>query len=207
MSADPALNAAPEDIRARRSIEPRPLAWWGMMLLIAVVATMYAAMYFAYVYIRIGVTDWPPAGTDPPALGLPLLSVAALLASAAVLRWGLRRSSHGAVAAERLGLSGAVLLAGGHVGVLLLDWSRAGFGVDLHSYAALYFVLPAIHLSAFAIGMLMAGVHLVLSYRPEDLPRRAIGLRALGAYWSFLAFGGTALMAVVYLTPHVWPQT
>lgn len=205
MTTDPVVDTSPEGLRAARAIEPRPLGWWGMMLAIAVVATMYAAMYFSYVYIRISVTHWPPEGIDPPALGVPALSVGALLASAVVLWAGLRRSRRGDVVGERVGLGGALLLAGAHVGLLLLDWSRVPFAVDVHSYAALYVVLPAIHVSTLATAMLMAGAHLTLSFRPADLPRRGIGLRALGAYWYFLAVGGTALLAVVYLTPHVWP--
>lgn len=196
----------PEEARAARVVEPRPLAWWGMMLTIAVVATMYAAMYFSYVYIRIGVGGWPPAGIDPPGLGLPALSVGALLSSAAVLWAGLRSARRGDLAGERLSLAAALALAGAHVGLLLLDWTRATFSIDVHSYAALHFGLPAIHLVAFGVGMFMAAIHLALSFRQSPLPRRPIGLRVLGAYWSFLAFGGTALLAVVYLVPHVWPD-
>lgn len=206
MRAGPATEATPEDIRAARAVEPRPLAWWGMMLTIAVLATMYAALYFSYVYIRVGVTRWPPGGIDPPALDLPVLSAAALVGSAVVLWAGLRGSRTG-LGAERLGLTGALLLAGAHIGLVLADWGRAGFAVDVHSYAALYYTLPTIHFSALAIAMLMAAVHLALSFRPTELPRRGIGLRALEAYWSFLALGGMGLLAVVYLTPHVWPVT
>lgn len=206
MRADPAMQASPEDIRAARAIEPRPLAWWGMMLTVAVMATMYAALYFSYVYIRIGVTRWPPEGIDPPALGLPALSAAALLGSAVVLWAGLRPSRAG-LGPQRLALTGGLLLAGAHIGLVLLDWGRAGFAVDVHSYAALYYTLPAIHFSALAIAMLMAAVHLVLSFRPAEMPRRGVGLRVLQAYWFFLALGGTGLLAVVYGTPHVWPVT
>lgn len=206
MTGGAAADVSPEQARAERMVEARPLAWWGMMLTIAVVATMYAAMYFSYVYIRISVGSWPPEGIERPALGLAALSAAALLASAAALRTGLRGSRRGAALTERAGLAAALLLAGAHVGLLLADWGRAGFGVAVHSYAALFYTLPGIHLAALSIAMLMAGVHLALSYRPIDLPRRPIGLRALGAYWYFLAIGGTALLAVVYLTPHVWPE-
>lgn len=207
MTVEPTREASPEDIRAARTIEARPLGWWGMMLTIPVMATMYGAMYFSYVYIRVGVTRWPPAGLDPPVLGLPALSAGALVASAVVLWAGLRRSSRAALAAERLGLTGALLLAGAHIALVLLDWGRAGFGVAVHSYAGLYYVLPSIHFSSLAIAMVMAAVHLALSFRPTDLPRRGVGLRALEAYWYFLAIGGTGVLAVVYLTPHVWPVT
>lgn len=206
MSGDATVDRSPEDLRAERAVEPRPLAWWGVILTIAVGATMYAAMYFSYVYIRIGVSRWPPEGIPAPPLGLPGLSVAALLASAAVLWVGLRRSHRGQIGAERVGLLFALLLAGAHVALLAADWGRAPFPVDAHSYAALYYTLPMIHVGTLAIAVLMAAVHLALSFRPGPLPRRGIGLRALGAYWYFVALGGAALLAVVYLTPHVWPR-
>lgn len=204
-STDPAFGTSPEGIRAARAIEDRPLAWWGMMLTIAVVATMYGAMCFSYIYIRVGVTRWPPEGIDPPALGLPAASGIALLCSALVLWTGLRRYLRGHLGDERWGLAAALLLAGTSIGLLVLDWARADFPVDVHSYAALYYTLPAIHAASLAIGMLMAVVHLAMSFRSADLPRRGVGLQALGAYWYFVAVSGALLLAVVYGLPHVWP--
>lgn len=205
MSADPAFDMSPAAVRARRDVEPRPLAWWGMILAVAVLLTMYGALYFSYVYIRIAVTRWPPEGIAPPALGLAALSAGALLASAVVLRLGLARSRHARVPAERVFLLAAVGLAVGHAGLLATDWARADFPPDLHSYAALYYVLPMVHLSTLSIAVLMALVHVALSFRVDDLPRRPIGLRVLGAYWYAVALGGTLLLGVVYLTPHLWP--
>lgn len=205
MAGDPAVDTSPAGIRARRAVEPRPLAWWGMMLAIAVLVTTYGALCFSYIYIRIGMTRWPPEGIAPPALGLATLSAGALVASAAVVWLALRPSQRGRVAAQRFGLTTAVGLAAVHVGLLALDWARADFSLDAHSYAALYYVLPVIHAAALALAVLMAVVHVALSFRPDDLPRRLIGVRALGAYWYAVALGGTAVLAVVYLTPHLWP--
>lgn len=206
MTAPPTPDGTPESLRAARAVEARPLPWWGMVLWVAVAATMYAAMYFSYVYIRIGVSRWPPPGIEPPALGLATLSAGALVASAVALWSGIRRVRRHGLGAERSGLLVAVVLAGGHGAALAADWARAGFAVDVHSYAALYYTLPAVHLSALAVAVLTAAVHLALSFRPAERPRRAVGLEALALYWSFLAVGGTGLLAVVYLTPHVWPR-
>lgn len=194
-------------VRAERAVEPRPLAWWGMMLAVAVLATTYGAMYFSYVYIRIAVRHWPPPGVHPPELALPAASVGALLASCGALWIGLRRARQGRLGAERSGLLAALALGGAHVALLAADWARADFTVAAHSYAALYYVLPAIHVAALSVAALMAAVHVAMSFRPHDLPRRAVGLRALGAYWYATAIGGAALLAVVYLTPHVWAVT
>lgn len=196
---------SPAAIRERRDIEPRPLAWWGMILTIAVLLTTYGALYFSYVYIRIAVTRWPPEGIAPPELGLATLSAGALLASAGVLWFGLRRSHRGSLGGERLGLTAAVVLAAVHVGLLVMDWTRSGLPADAHSYAALYYVLPMIHACALALAVLMALTHLALGFRRVGIPRRGIGLRAMGAYWYAVALAGSVLLGVVYLTPHLWP--
>lgn len=203
--SDTPTDMSPRAIRARRDIEARPLAWWGMMLTIAVTATTYGAMYFSYVWLRIGVTRWPPEGIDRPALGVPALAVAALLASGVVLWLGLRGSHRGAVGTERAGLAGALALAGAHVGLLIVEWSRAEFSVDVHAYASLFYVLPAIHAVTLGTAMLFAATVLAMSFRSDEMPRRGVALRSLGAFWYFLVIGGALLLAVVYLMPYVWP--
>jgi heme/copper-type cytochrome/quinol oxidase subunit 3 len=203
--ADTPVDLSPAAIRARRDIEPRPTAWWGMMLTNLVVATLYGAMYFSYIWIRITQRDWPPAGVDPPPLDLAGLSAAALLASGAVLWVGLRKSHQGAVLVEQLALLGALLLAGLHLWLLVADLSRFPLGPGDHAYASLFYALSGIHASALLLAMILAAVLLAMSFLPEPLPRRGVGLRTLGAYWYLLAVAGALLIAVMYLTPHVWP--
>ena len=55
------LTEAPFISRRRpEGVETRPLGWWGTVLLAAVLATTYAALYFTYVYLRVSSVHWPP---------------------------------------------------------------------------------------------------------------------------------------------------
>lgn len=179
-------------------------AWWGMVMALMVLVTTYVAMCFAYVYVRVGVDRWPPAGIEPPSLTAGGLSVAALVASAVGLAAGLWRLPARSDVRERLGLAGAVLLAAAHVGVLWTDWLQFGVPVSTHAYVSLFYVLPAIHAVVVALGALIALTLLAMPLSPR-VRRREVALRSLQLYWGVTALAGAVLLAVVYLVPYVWP--
>lgn len=179
-------------------------AWWGMVLTLLVLATTYVAMYFSYVYVRVGVDHWPPTGIEPPSLRAGGLAVAALLVSAVALAGGLWRLPARSDLRERLGLAAVVVLAAAHVGVLWADWLEFGVPVTTHAYVSLFYVLPAIHAVVVALGVLIALTLLVMPLRPT-VRRREVGLRSFQLYWGVTAVGGAVLLAVVYLLPYVWP--
>lgn len=187
-------------------VEQRPMAWWGMVLTVMVMATSYGALAFSYVYIRVGVDRWPPEGIEPPALAVPVLSVACLAASALPMWWAGRRERGSDLAGMRLGLVGALALGGGHAGLLVADLAGAGFGAGVHSYASLYYVVPSFHLFTFALAWIFAAVLVALTFHRGAADQRHVGLRTLALYWYFLVVGGLGVLAVVYLVPHVWRQ-
>jgi cytochrome c oxidase subunit III len=186
-------------------VEERPLAYWGMLLTMAVLATTYAALYFVYIYVRVATVEWPPPGIDPPPLELAGLSAAALALSAGPMWWATRREVAAGMVGLRIGLGLALGLAGAHLSLLALDWSRAEFTVATHAYGSLYYVLPGFHASILAIAMLMGAVLLLMSFKGHVGPERHIGMRSLAVFWFTLVGGGLGILAVVYLLPHLWP--
>ncbi len=190
--------------RRPEGVETRPMGWWGMLLAVAVLATVYAALYFTYVYIRVSSVHWPPEGIDPPALGLAAGSALALAASALPIHLALQAERARALIGYRLALTAALALGGLHGALLILDWTRVPFGVDEHAYGSLYFVLPGFHLTIAGIGLLIGLTLLALSWHEEATAMLHIGTRSLALYWYITAFGGVALLGVVYLIPHVW---
>lgn len=179
-------------------------SWWGMVLALMVLATTYVAMYFAYVYVRVGVDRWPPEGIDRPSLDLAGLAAAALVASAAALAVGLWRLPARDDVRERLGLAGMVVLGAAHVALLWTDWLNFGVPVDTHAYVSLYYILPAIHAVVVVLGLLFALTLLTMPLTPR-MVRREVGLRCLQLYWGLVVVAGVVLLAVVYLLPYVWP--
>lgn len=199
------MTEAPFVTRRRpEGVEARPMGWWGTVLLAAVLATTYAALYFTYVYVRVTSMDWPPEGIEPPPLGLAGLSTVALAASALPLWWATRAEAARTLVRYRLGMGAAVGIAMAHAGLVAADWARAPFALDTHAYASLYYVLPGIHGAVLAIGVLMALVLLSLSWHVEAAALVHIGTRSLALYWYVSVIGGLGVLAVVYLIPHVW---
>lgn len=186
-------------------VEERPLGYWGMLLALAVLATTYVALFFSYVYIRIGTVDWPPAGIEPPPLGRATLSALLLLASTAPVLWASRREAAGGIVGLRVGLAAGVVLAGLHLGLLQVDLLEAPFGVADHAYGSLFYVLPGIHATVLGLALVMALVLLAMSVKGHVGPERHIGMRSLRAFWYVTVGGGVGTIAVVYLVPHVWP--
>lgn len=195
------------DLISRRrpdGVEDRPMGWWGTVLLGMVLATTYGALCFTYVYVRVATFAWPPADLAPPALGLPALSVTALVVSCVPLvAAGVRPER--SLARHRAAMVIAVMLATVHGGLLLADWRGQPFAVDDHVYASLYYVLPGIHLFLVGVGVVFALTVLALSWHTE-VGQHRVGERSLRVYWAVVVAGGALLLAVVYLTPHVWRE-
>jgi cytochrome c oxidase subunit I+III len=204
--SDSRIRTAGVSQRRPEEVEARPTSWWGMLLLCGVVITAYAAMAFTYVYVRVGSQDWPPAGIEPPELGLPALSVLALVASAVPVGWAARRAPAGAWATVRVALVVAILLAGLHIGLLIADWAAQPFTVDQHASASLYYALPGIHAVIVGLAAVIAAVVVALSWHEEGPPMVVVSLKALQPYWFTGVIGGVLLLAVVYVLPHVWPE-
>lgn len=175
--------------------DPRPVAWWGMVLTVMVLATLYAAMCFTYVYIRLASPQWPPEGVPAPQAWAAGLAGTALAASGAAV-WFSQR-------APVPGLAGALVLGGGHAWLLVDDWAQPGFDPAAHAYGSASVVLPAVHLSFVAVGMIIAAVVLALAVRDPG-PRVDVSLRNLALYWYATVAGGLLLLALVYGIPHVW---
>ena len=92
--------------------------WWGMVLLIATEATLFAVLLVSYFYIRFRTSGgWPPGGIDDPKL-LRASLMTVLLASSSLF-------VHAAEAGIRRGSQRALV-----AGLLLVAWIqvRAWFG-------------------------------------------------------------------------------
>ena len=67
------------DARAR---ERFPLGWWGIAMLIATEAALFAMMVGSYFYLRFKNAQWPPPGTPEPKIVVPLVLLGVLMLTA-----------------------------------------------------------------------------------------------------------------------------
>ena len=75
--------------------------WWGMVILVASEATLFGAFIGTYFYLRFRTTPWPPDGIPKPALVVPLILLACLVATSFPMSLASRAAQAGRLRATR----------------------------------------------------------------------------------------------------------
>ena len=172
-------------------------AWWAMVLLLGVDATIFASMLFSHVHVSLLADICPPPGAALPALGWTLLAGALWIAGSLAIGW-VRRTLPGPA-----GLSALVLLA--------LAASSAAFAAMLAGHADLRPTADAwsatiaamlAYQGLHAVLLLMMGGYLIARSWSGRLRPEARGtLDCITLMWHYAGAQALVLMAVVNLLP------
>jgi cytochrome c oxidase subunit 3 len=182
------------------SVGHRSLGWWGMWMLIATEAALFAYLLFSYAYLgALASGAWVP---ELPKLKLALPNTVLLLASSGVLWWGergIRRAARG-----RLLLALAVTVAMGavFVGVQVLEWRDKSYGRAAGAYASSYFITTGFHLAHVVAGLLVLLTLLIWTALGKFDARRHAAVSTGALYWHFV----DAVWLAVFFTFYLWPR-
>jgi heme/copper-type cytochrome/quinol oxidase subunit 3 len=176
----------------------RPLAWWGVLMLVLTEAALFAAMIGSYFFIRFRTPHWPPPGVPEPKVLVPTLLTVVLIASslpAGVAAWGARRQlwSQAFAGLAATAALAAIYCAGTTV-VLVQEWHDAPATKD--AYDSLFFTIQGAHVAHAAVGILV-NLALIAKIAGRRLTQYRInGIWAISLYWHFV----NALAVLVLLT-------
>jgi cytochrome c oxidase subunit I+III len=168
----------------------------SLLLGLVALATLYASLAYAFLYLWTVSPRWPPAGYVPLDVARPALALALLVVSSGVIVWGQRNAQ------RRLSWPLAIAAAlayGGSEAWSLADWAAPARS---HVYPALVYTLVGAQLLQVAAALLMAGF-LWLRARRRDLAEPALGVHLLGLYWHYVAVIGAVVFALVHLFPYL----
>lgn len=174
----------------------------GMTVFLASWAMMFAALFFAYGFIRTKAPVWPPPGVPRLPLGLPALNTVVIGASSWTFARGLdllrrgRRSAFPAMVAATLGL-GVLFLA------LQLAVFRgaaaAGLTITTGLYGAVFWAFTSFHALHVAVGLVIVLWLLVQAIRGRYTEHDTINVRVCSMYWHFVG----VVWALMFLTIYV----
>lgn len=164
-----------------------PSGWFGVALLVATETAFFGSLLASYFYLRFSTTRWPPAGIEAPAVALPLVLTAGLMATS-VLAWlAVRAARRGDAGGARLWL---LLSAGVQVGYLVAQGFL--FASDLGkfsprdtAYGSIYFTMLGAHHAHVVLGVLLQ-LGLVGLLARGLTNYRLIGVQAVALYVWFV---------------------
>ena len=181
----------------------RSTGWWGMLMVIANEATLFASLIAAYFYLRFNSPAWPPTGIEPPELVLPLILTAILLSSSLFMHLAQRRIQQDDVAGLQRFLRIAFGLAIAFLALQLFEYSQTPFRPADSAYASLFFTITGIHGLHVLIAIIMNG-YLQLRARLGFVSAvRHQGVENVTLYWHFVDVVWLFVLASLYLSPHL----
>jgi heme/copper-type cytochrome/quinol oxidase subunit 3 len=174
----------------------------GMLMLLGGETMFFGGLVIAFLQLRLGAADWPPAGQPRLPIGLTAVNTLVLLASSWMLVRALRavRAGDQGALVRRLGWTWAL-------GVLFLfiqgvEWTRLvhyGLGVSSGIYGATFYTLIGVHGAHVLGAVVWLGGVLWLAWRGRFTPSRYVGLECCAIYWHFVVALWPVLYVLVYL--------
>jgi heme/copper-type cytochrome/quinol oxidase subunit 3 len=179
--------------------EAPPLAWWGMVGVIATESALFAVLVATYFYLRAHAANgWPPTGIEKPEVLLPVIATAALIPSSALLA-----AATGANLGRVRPLLGVTLVLGA-VFLAFQAWvihsALGDFKPQDDAYGSIFYTLSGLHWVHVAAGMALAAWALGRTW-VGHAPGTALAVTAL--YWHFTNAVALVLLLTVSLSPHL----
>src|SRR5205823_3020866 len=181
----------------------RPAAWWGVLMLIATEATIFAILIASYLFLRASSTTWPQGGIEVPDLRLALpfsfvlwgSSIPLILAEAAIRK--------GRLTTVRLGLLVSGLMGLGFLIATFVDFDALHFGWRDNAYGSAFYTLVGLHTAHVAIGLGMNAVVQLKAWMNKLSAERHLTLTTFAMYWHFVDAVWLFVFPVAYLSPHL----
>jgi heme/copper-type cytochrome/quinol oxidase subunit 3 len=180
-------------------------ATWGLALFITTEAILFSLLFASYWYIRSGVDAWPPAGTEPPKLLIPLINTALLLSSSVTMVWAERGIKQGSQGRLRLGLAITAALGWIFLALQLYEYADETMRIGESSYSSFFYVITAFHSTHVFVGLMMLSFIQARAWCGHFNEKKHLAVSNVGWYWHFVDVVWIFVLAIVYLSPHIAP--
>ncbi|HEX7528692.1 MAG TPA: heme-copper oxidase subunit III [Thermoanaerobaculia bacterium] len=182
--------------------ESRRTSFVGMVMALASWTMLFVALFFAYAVLRLRAPAWPPDGLQPLPKALPFLNTLVLLASSAVLHFGVRAEAEREPGLLRRALLGTMALGGVFLLLQLAVWVplwRSGFRIDSGTYGSIFYSLTVFHAVHVLAGLVALTVLLPGAFSGRYASGRASAVRLSAMFWHFVDAVWVVMFVSVYL--------
>jgi heme/copper-type cytochrome/quinol oxidase subunit 3 len=182
-SMDAQGGAAATRVAAQRGAQPN--GWWGMALFLCAEVTLFGTLLATYFYLNFDAPAWPPPGIKAPAVLLPLLATAGLVATSVPMLLAARAARAGAARRAAWLLVAALLVQCAYLAaqILLFAHDLRQFSPRDTAYGSIYFTMLTVHHAHVLLGILLGGAVLYRVATGGLNNYRVIGVRTVALYW------------------------
>jgi cytochrome c oxidase subunit III len=184
----------------------RPTGWWGMLIVVATEATLFAILLASYFYTRFRSPGaWPPDGQPDPRLLKPVIMTLLLMASSVTVysaelgsrRGNIRRLHAGLAATFALGLSFLILQG------FEYHEKLAELRPSTNAYGSLFYTITGLHGTHVIVGLLILAWTQFFAWRGAYASENHVAVQVSALYWHFVHVVWLFVFASLYLSPRL----
>lgn len=181
----------------------RSLMWWGTVGFIIIEGSTLFICLVSYFYLRRNYATWPPQHIYRPALLLPTIQAALMLASNIPMRWVDRASSRMDVGGVRRGMVICSVLIVVMCVLRVFEFRALNVRWDTTAYGSAAWATLVAHTTLLVLEAAETIAMTALMFSPSLEERDLSGVSDNALYWYFLTGVWIPLYLVVFLSPYV----
>jgi len=178
-------------------------AFLGMVVFLGSWAMMFAALFFAYGFVRTRSVAWPPPGLPGLPWATPALNTLVLAASSASIQYGLRAIRQGASPKLGRALLLTVLLGAVFLALQVSVWARLyveGLRPETGgAYGSVFWGLTCFHALHVLVGLIGVGLLTRRAFAGVFSAAKYLPVRLWALYWHFVGAVWALMFVLVFL--------
>lgn len=175
----------------------------GFVIFLCSESIIFLAFFVGYALLKITSPEWLPEGVEGLETRMPLINTVILVSSSFVAYfaelylhkenlWGFRGLWLLTMA------MGSYFVYGQYV-----EWSELTFSLSSGVFGGTFFLLTGFHGLHVITGILLMGLMLARSFRPNNYAKGEMGVTAVSLFWHFV----DVIWIILYVLIYVWQRT
>ena len=181
----------------------RGLVWWGTVAFMVIEGFTMALTAATYLYLRKNFDAWPPHRTPRPALLVPTINVAIMLASLPLAWWLKQAAERIDLAKVRIGLVASSIVSMVVFGLRIAEFWSLETQWNSNAYGSVIWVIVGFHATILLVDVFETIGFTAIMYSPNREPKHWPEVADNAGYWFFAVLSWVPLYLLVFLGPRV----
>ncbi len=182
----------------------REPAWWGMLLLIATEAALFALLLASYFYVKFQTKGpWPPGGIADPKLAKPIVMTVLLMVSSIPAYLAERNARRGDQRGLVLALAATLVLGSAFLAMQIWEYTEKAklFTPHTNAYGSLFYTITGLHGMHVIAGLVLLLWTFGFALRGAFTAERHLAVQNVSLYWHFVHGVWLFVFVSLYLLP------